>query len=1117
MCWLHDAVSHNCISASLFAVGLAAPLHASPRCTFGCRPSRLFLLSLRPSCPDTFNTHKAKHLFCSVCGICSFYRPRSHPSSYSVNLLALDDYALLKARGLFAVEPYDGRNWESARGALAQVESGLGLDAMAADAEGATTAADASTATGARPGASSALSPAATASASASATPATAWNASAARRGFGQNGQSGSVSYVAASSTASAASAPAPAPASTSVARSNAASLARAGAGAGAAPGSVSGAVEVIRVGVLCVRKERSAGEGTYSPGLEHDAKLYERALTAGLFQPAVSAPTPTAGAGAAGAALAEPTTDAAPASTALLSADDWPTLGGANSPAAPSAPPALTPVAAPVRFEIVQLSPRWDAEGAASAETLHAIQEGRLDAVLALEELGGADMIAALRGLKGHHLGGGGGSACVGGCTPQSHSSLPSYSGGPICCPLPAPIPPPSQSLSPRPAPAPAVVWVPNCEVLDGNPRSRWRPTLEALHAGVVDAVVAKMPRLADFLPCIAGVYRAWGGGTGTGTGAGGDEAALEQELGRLVVHCPHTCWIEDEEEGTSSNASGASPASARCAPSSSASVSPASVSASPAAAGAGAAQSSESNPVAVPPEQRRTILHFAGSSPHKNTLENSRAGLELVRALNAEQALAHERAVARALAVGEAPPAPPMPFTFVVFVCSWPARTQTAAQTAAHARRNAKAAGGGSSASPSNSAAPSASPRYSLGPGALDTLSSLAAAHPAEFRLLAGGFMSYDARAELYARTRLALCASRAEGFGHYVLEAAASGALVVTTDGAPMSSLLCVPGSYALAAPEGPPGGRPQHFGTAYSVPAAAIVAAARRLPLLESEGYGAGTVALCRENEARARAAFAGGVQRLRQRIVDLVWRNRAAAARPPQGLGTQAQVQAHAHAPVVAQAQHQHQQRRALPHTLPAFFTEGVPSASAAPAAAPASSPPSASVGAPLPRSSPPPPGFGWAPAASPLALAPSPSPPPGFGLSPGQSPRLAPQGSPPGFGPLHLPLSRTVGAASPVLPQPQQSPPSGSWAAVSFQQSRAVGGMSAPLAGFPPLSSPSAAGAAPAPAPAGSPLAQSSPLHAHASALPVGAAAFSLADFEAQLLSRAKAQQQQQR
>ena len=38
----------------------------------------------------TFNTGAAKHMFCSVCGIKSFYVPRSHPDGYSVNFRCLE-------------------------------------------------------------------------------------------------------------------------------------------------------------------------------------------------------------------------------------------------------------------------------------------------------------------------------------------------------------------------------------------------------------------------------------------------------------------------------------------------------------------------------------------------------------------------------------------------------------------------------------------------------------------------------------------------------------------------------------------------------------------------------------------------------------------------------------------------------------------------------------------------------------------------------------------------------------------------------------------------------------------------------------------------------------------
>src|ERR1700754_2938859 len=38
-----------------------------------------------------FNTGTARHLFCSRCGVKSFYVPRSNPDGYSVNVRCLDD------------------------------------------------------------------------------------------------------------------------------------------------------------------------------------------------------------------------------------------------------------------------------------------------------------------------------------------------------------------------------------------------------------------------------------------------------------------------------------------------------------------------------------------------------------------------------------------------------------------------------------------------------------------------------------------------------------------------------------------------------------------------------------------------------------------------------------------------------------------------------------------------------------------------------------------------------------------------------------------------------------------------------------------------------------------
>lgn len=61
-----------------------------------------------------FGSHTADHLFCSICGVKSFYQPRSHPDAWSVNLNALDDVSGLRT----TVQHFDGRDWDKARAGL---------------------------------------------------------------------------------------------------------------------------------------------------------------------------------------------------------------------------------------------------------------------------------------------------------------------------------------------------------------------------------------------------------------------------------------------------------------------------------------------------------------------------------------------------------------------------------------------------------------------------------------------------------------------------------------------------------------------------------------------------------------------------------------------------------------------------------------------------------------------------------------------------------------------------------------------------------------------------------------------------------------------------------------
>ena len=56
----------------------------------------------------TFDTHEAKHLFCKMCGIKSFYIPRSHPDGISVNARCLEEGTVNSMK----ITPFDGKNWE---------------------------------------------------------------------------------------------------------------------------------------------------------------------------------------------------------------------------------------------------------------------------------------------------------------------------------------------------------------------------------------------------------------------------------------------------------------------------------------------------------------------------------------------------------------------------------------------------------------------------------------------------------------------------------------------------------------------------------------------------------------------------------------------------------------------------------------------------------------------------------------------------------------------------------------------------------------------------------------------------------------------------------------------
>ena len=63
-----------------------------------------------------FHTGLARHLFCGVCGVKSYYIPRSHPDSFSVNLNCIN----LPEEIDVVIENFDGRNWSESREKLSK-------------------------------------------------------------------------------------------------------------------------------------------------------------------------------------------------------------------------------------------------------------------------------------------------------------------------------------------------------------------------------------------------------------------------------------------------------------------------------------------------------------------------------------------------------------------------------------------------------------------------------------------------------------------------------------------------------------------------------------------------------------------------------------------------------------------------------------------------------------------------------------------------------------------------------------------------------------------------------------------------------------------------------------
>jgi hypothetical protein len=79
-----------------------------------------------------FNTRRAVHMFCKVCGVQAFYSPRSNPDSFAVTIACIRPGTVAS----FTIKAFDGRNWEAFYGksGIAALSKGAAADVLAADA-----------------------------------------------------------------------------------------------------------------------------------------------------------------------------------------------------------------------------------------------------------------------------------------------------------------------------------------------------------------------------------------------------------------------------------------------------------------------------------------------------------------------------------------------------------------------------------------------------------------------------------------------------------------------------------------------------------------------------------------------------------------------------------------------------------------------------------------------------------------------------------------------------------------------------------------------------------------------------------------------------------------------
>lgn len=170
---------------------------------------------------------------------------------------------------------------------------------------------------------------------------------------------------------------------------------------------------------------------------------------------------------------------------------------------------------------------------------------------------------------------------------------------------------------------------------------------------------------------------------------------------------------------------------------------------------------------------DERKNIIHFAGSSPWKNTYENCLAGLEILNRFNLNK--------------------------LIIKITSFKDGKFLTDKI-----------------------------------DNFDKLQKLCDENKDKIELIMNDVITDIEKYNLYKTCRLALCCSYAEGFGHYIIEAAYYGCLIITTDGIPMNCLLTKKNTFELAKPEKQ---KRLNYGIKYITNANEIVIAANRLNIME----------------------------------------------------------------------------------------------------------------------------------------------------------------------------------------------------------------------------------------------------------------------------------------